>query len=67
MSSTILDTIAQYAAWRVKEAKKQVSLAEIKARALGEKLDTGFPFEAALEKKAFPFSASVKRRLPLKK
>ncbi len=67
MSSTILDTIAQYAAWRVKEAKKQVPLAEIKARALGEKLDTGFPFEAALEKEGVSFLCECKKASPSKK
>ncbi len=66
MSNTILDTIAQYAAERVKEAKKRVPLSEIKACALREKLDTGFPLEAALEKEGMSFLCECKRASPSK-
>lgn len=66
MSNTILDTIAQYAAARVKEAKKRVSLSEIKACALREKLDTGYPFEAALRKEEISFICECKKASPSK-
>lgn len=62
---TILDNIANYAAQRVREAEKNISLAEIKERALS--LPKGdFVFENALRKQEISFICEVKKASPSK-
>ena len=62
---TILDTIAEYATERVKEAEKKVSLEEIKKMALS--LPKGdFSFEKSLRKPGISFICECKKASPSK-
>ena len=61
----ILDELAAYAAYRVEEAKKKISLEEMRAQA--EALPGGeFRFEQALQKKGVSFICEVKKASPSK-
>lgn len=62
---TILDTIAEYAKERVREAEKMISKDEIKERAMAMQTG-GFPFEKALKKQDISFICEVKRASPSK-
>lgn len=62
----ILDELAEYARYRVKEAEKRVPLSEIRAQAEAMNRDTGFPFEAALAKPGMSFICEVKKASPSK-
>ena len=64
--ATILDTIAVYAAKRVKAAKAQVPLEEIKKQALSMNCNTGFPFEKALREGDISFICECKKASPSK-
>lgn len=64
--ATILDTIADYAKVRVEEAKKQISLEEMKKQALAMNCETGFPFEKALAKEGISFICECKKASPSK-
>jgi len=61
----ILDELAAYAVKRVKEAKKRISLSEIK-RAAYEKPADEFPFEKALGKEGLSFICEIKKASPSK-
>lgn len=62
---SILDTIAEYAAERVRQAEEKVSLEEIQSRALA--MPKGdFAFEKALEKPDISFICEVKKASPSK-
>ncbi len=62
---TILDTIAEYATERVKEAEKKISLEEIKKMALS--LPKGdFSFEKSLRKSGISFICECKKASPSK-
>ncbi len=62
---TILDTIAEYATERVKEAEKKISLEEIKKMALS--LPKGdFSFEKSLRKPGISFICECKKASPSK-
>lgn len=62
---TILDTIAEYAAERVRKAEKNVSLKEIKEHALS--MTKGdFAFEKALRKPDISFICEIKKASPSK-
>lgn len=62
---TILDELAEYARVRVEEAKKRVSLEEVKAKALA--LPKGnFEFEKALKKDDIAFICECKKASPSK-
>ncbi len=62
---TILDELAEYARHRVAEAKKEVSLEEVKKRALA--LQKGdFSFEKALKKPGISFICECKKASPSK-
>lgn len=62
----ILEEIAMKTKERVRAAKEQLSLAEIRARALAMDCNTGFPFEKALAKKGISFICEVKKASPSK-
>ncbi|MBQ7264823.1 MAG: indole-3-glycerol phosphate synthase TrpC [Firmicutes bacterium] len=62
---TILDTIAEYAKYRVEEAKKKVSLNDVKERALALKKGD-FEFEKALKTKDIAFICECKKASPSK-
>lgn len=64
--TTILDTIAEYARERVKEAKKKLSPEEIKKQALAMNCNTGFPFEKALQGEDISFICECKKASPSK-
>lgn len=64
--TTILDTIADYAGERVKEAKKSLPLEEIKKQALAMNCNTGFPFEKALKDGDISFICECKKASPSK-
>ncbi|MDE7331445.1 MAG: indole-3-glycerol phosphate synthase TrpC [Lachnospiraceae bacterium] len=64
--STILDTIAEYARVRVKDAKAVRSLEETKHLALCADCNTGFPFEKALSAKGISFICECKKASPSK-
>lgn len=64
--TTILDTIADYAGERVKEAKKNLPLEEIKKQALAMNCNTGFPFEKALKDGDISFICECKKASPSK-
>lgn len=64
--ATILDTIAEYAKERVNEAKKNLSLEEIKKQALAMDTGTGFPFEKALRGGDISFICECKKASPSK-
>lgn len=62
---TILDQLAEHARERVAEAKKQVSLEEVKSRALALPKDN-FEFEKALKKDDITFICECKKASPSK-
>lgn len=62
----ILDEIAKKTVKRVEEAKKSVSLEEIKKRAEEMNCHTGFPFEEELAKPGISFICEVKKASPSK-
>lgn len=62
----ILDEIAKKTVKRVEEAKKNVSLEEIKKRAEEMNCHTGFPFEEELAKPGISFICEVKKASPSK-
>lgn len=64
--STILDTIADYAKIRVDEAKKNISLAEMKERAMSFPSGSGFPFEKNLSADGIHFICECKKASPSK-
>ena len=64
--ATILDEIAGYTIIRVEEAKKNIPLSEIKAKALSLNCDTGFPFEGALAGEEISFICECKKASPSK-
>lgn len=64
--STILDTIADHARVRTEEAKKKISLPEMKERALALPLETGFPFEKNLASDGIHFICECKKASPSK-
>lgn len=70
MAETILNQIAEYARLRVHQAKQQVPLEELKARALeaGKKEKAGryFPFEQALRQPDISFICECKKASPSK-
>lgn len=64
--ATILDTIADYARVRVDEAQKQVSLEEMKKRALVLPKDNAFEFEKRLAEDGIHFICECKKASPSK-
>lgn len=62
----ILTEIGTYAKKRVEEAKKQISLGEMKERALSMCLDQNFPFERALVGDDISFICECKKASPSK-
>lgn len=62
----ILDEIAEKTILRVEEAKKHISLKEMKARAEAMEADSGFPFEKELAKPGISFICEVKKASPSK-
>jgi indole-3-glycerol phosphate synthase len=62
---TILEELAEYAHVRVREAKKQISLAEIKEQAM-EMQKGDFSFERALKKEGISFICECKKASPSK-
>lgn len=62
----ILNEIAQATEVRVEEAKKKVSLEEMKKQALSLSCETGFPFENALKKDGIRFICECKKASPSK-
>lgn len=62
----ILDEIAARTKQRVEEEKKQISLAEMRARALAMDTTMDFPFEAALRAPEISFICEVKKASPSK-
>lgn len=62
---TILDTIAEYAAERVRKAEKNVSLEEIKEHALSM-VKGDFAFEKAIRKPGISFICEIKKASPSK-
>ena len=66
MAETILKTIADYAKVRVAQAKSQISLEEMKARALETPPKEAFGFEKALSKEDIGFICECKKASPSK-
>ncbi|MDE6747674.1 MAG: indole-3-glycerol phosphate synthase TrpC [Lachnospiraceae bacterium] len=64
--ANILDTIAEYARERVLQAKKSLSLDEIKHLALAENCNTDFSFEKALAQDGISFICECKKASPSK-
>ena len=62
----ILDEIANKTIIRVEEAKKRISLDEMKAKAKAMNSDTGYPFYKALQKEGISFICEVKKASPSK-
>lgn len=62
----ILDEIAARTRQRVEEEKAQISLDEMRARALAMEATTDFPFEAALRAPGISFICEVKKASPSK-
>lgn len=62
----ILDEIAEKTILRVEEAKKHISLEEMKAQAEAMEADSGFPFEKELAKPGISFICEVKKASPSK-
>lgn len=62
----ILDTLAQGSRERAARKKAAVALDEIKSRALVLSCNTGFPFEAALQKEGISYICEVKKASPSK-
>ena len=66
MADTILKTIADYAKVRVEQAKTEVPLEEMKARALEAPQKEKFGFEKALSKEDIGFICECKKASPSK-
>ena len=66
MADTILKTIADYAKVRVAQAKSQISLEEMKTRALETPPKEAFGFEKALSKEDIGFICECKKASPSK-
>lgn len=62
----ILQEIAEKTLQRVTEAKRDVTPAEMKKRAEGCRINTDFPFEAALRREGLSFICEVKKASPSK-
>ena len=62
----ILEQIAMKTKERIRAAKEQLSLAEMRARALAMDYNTGFPFEKALAGKGISFICEAKKASPSK-
>ena len=62
----ILEQIAMKTKERIRSAKEQLSLAEMRARALAMDYNTGFPFEKALAGKGISFICEAKKASPSK-
>ena len=62
----ILEQIAMKTKERIRAAKEQLSLAEMRARALAMYCNTGFPFEKALAGKEISFICEAKKASPSK-
>lgn len=62
----ILFEIAEKTRQRIEESKKNISLEEIKAKALSMNTDTGFPFKKALRGEDIAFICEVKKASPSK-
>lgn len=62
----ILDEIAAKTRERIADKKQEVSLEEVKERALAMNADTEFPFEKALAKDGISFICEVKKASPSK-
>ncbi|HOO28479.1 MAG TPA: indole-3-glycerol phosphate synthase TrpC [Lachnospiraceae bacterium] len=62
----ILSTIAEYAQFRVAEAKKALPLKDVRRAALFEDCSTGFPFEKALAGEEIGFICECKKASPSK-
>nr|WP_027870994.1 indole-3-glycerol phosphate synthase TrpC [[Eubacterium] cellulosolvens] len=63
---TILDELAEYAAYRVKEAEKEIPLTEMRRQAEDLSAATGFPFEKALAAPGMSLICEVKKASPSK-
>lgn len=64
--ATILDTIAEATRARVAEAKKNISLEQLRDAACALPADTGFPFERALSAPGMSFICECKKASPSK-
>lgn len=62
----ILDEIAERTRKRVEEQKQQISLEEMKEKALKMEPNTGFPFKKALQQEDIAFICEVKKASPSK-
>lgn len=62
----ILNTIAEYARWRVADAKRSLPLKELKLKVSAMNCNTGFPFEKALQKEDISFICECKKASPSK-
>ncbi len=62
----ILEKIAATTGERVEAQKRELPLAELKARVADKNRDTGFPFEKALAKQGMSFICEVKKASPSK-
>lgn len=66
MSDKILETLAECTRKRIAKNKAEISLEEMKAKALSMNLETGFPFEKALSKNGMSFICEIKKASPSK-
>lgn len=66
MSKNILEQLADHARERVAAAREQVSLEELRERAMSLPCDTGFPFEQALRREGISFICECKKASPSK-
>lgn len=64
--ATILSEIADKTRERIAKQKEQVSLEEMKAKALSMDAETGFPFEKALKAEGISFICEAKKASPSK-
>lgn len=64
--ANILEQLADYARYRVKEEEKNVSFSEVRRIAESMPEDTGFPFEKALRTPGISFICEVKKASPSK-
>lgn len=62
----ILNTIAEYARWRVADAKRSLPLKELKLKVSAMNCNIGFPFEKALQKEDISFICECKKASPSK-
>lgn len=62
----ILDEIVAKTRERVVRKKQEIPLEQVKEKALAMSLDTGFPFEKALEKSGMSYICEVKKASPSK-